>query len=351
MKNPFSEFYHVPNSKELLDIAFKRAMKSSAKVSKNAPILIKAKKKERRRIQTAIEELIQRILKIIKSVPMIDELPAFYKELASLLVDTERLKLTLGKLNGILPLLSKIEREHLRDLNKIEAPSEGDKIRRSAFGRISSIIEKQNKNLEYLNDLRGRLREIPSLDYETPCVVFAGYPNVGKSSLVKNISTNKKIEVQEYPFTTKKLIIGHLEITRRFDRIKIQCMDTPGILDRPMSKRNNIELQAILALRLIADQIVFVFDPTPSCGYSVNSQLELYQEVFDEFSKDGKIPILIIINKMDLASQSEIEYIKENLHLNETGTDYFLTNALTGENLDKIEGYLELLYKNKENNY
>ena len=45
MKNPFSKFYHVPISKELLDIAFKRAMKSSAQVSKNAPIIIKAKKK------------------------------------------------------------------------------------------------------------------------------------------------------------------------------------------------------------------------------------------------------------------------------------------------------------------
>ncbi|GAH40561.1 unnamed protein product [marine sediment metagenome] len=78
-----------------------------------------------------------------------------------------------------------------------------------------------------------------------PCVVVAGYPNVGKSSIVKNISTNKKIEVQEYPFTTKKLNMGHLELERRFDKIRIQCLDTPGILDRPMAKRNNIELQAI----------------------------------------------------------------------------------------------------------
>ena len=185
MTNPFSEFYHVPNSKEILDIAFKKAMKSSAQVSKNAPILIKAKKKERKRIQTATEEIIQRILKIIKSVPMIDELPDFYKELASILVDTENLKLTLGKLNGILPLLSRMEREHLKRLNSIETPGQGDQIRRSAFGRISSIIDKQNRNLEYLNEIRGKLREIPSLDYEMPCIVFAGYPNVGKSSLVK----------------------------------------------------------------------------------------------------------------------------------------------------------------------
>jgi len=118
MKNPFSEFYHVPNSKELLDIAFKRAMKSSAQVSKNAPILVKAKKKEYKRIKVATQEIIDRILIIIKRVPIIDELPDFYRELASLIVDIDELKLTLGKLNGILPILNKIERESLKKLNQ-----------------------------------------------------------------------------------------------------------------------------------------------------------------------------------------------------------------------------------------
>jgi len=342
MKNPFTEFYHVPSSKELLDIAFKRAMKSSAQVSKNAPILIKAKKKESKRIKVAIEELINRILKIIKMVPIIDDLPDFYKELASILVNIDDLKLTLGKLNGILPVLNQIEREHLSKLNRIEAPNEGDQLRRAAFGRISSIINKQNRNLEYLNKIRGSLREIPSIDYTMPCVVIAGYPNVGKSSIVKNISTNKKIEIKEYPFTTKKLNMGHLEIERRFDKIKIQCLDTPGILDRPMAKRNNIELQAILALRLISDLIIFVFDPTPSCGYSVESQLELFNEINDSFSKERKIEIIIVFNKKDLASETEINYLKNNLKL--SNDEFFLTNALTGENLEKIISLLKHRY-------
>ena len=345
MKNPFLEFYHVPNTKELLDIAFKRGMKTSAQVSQNAPILTKAKKKEYKRIKVAIEEIIERILKVIKSVPMIEELPDFYRELASLLVDVDELRLTLGKLNGILPVLSQIERDSFKDLKKIETPKEADKIRRSAFGRVSSILRQQNKNLEYLNSIRGKLRKIPSIDYEMPCVVFAGYPNVGKSSLVVNISTNKKIEVQEYPFTTKELILGHLHIERKFDTIKLQCMDTPGILDRPMSMRNNIEAQAILALRLISDLIIFVFDPTPACGYSIDSQIDLYNEIKDNFTQDGKINMLIIMNKKDLASPTEINYLKDKLNLNEG--DYFMTNALTGDNLDTLINYLKQKYNNK----
>ncbi len=342
MKNPFNEFYHVPSSQELLDIAFSRAMKSSAKVSKNAPIIIKAKKKETMRIKVAIKELIDRILNIIKMVPMLDELPDFYRELASVLLNTDELKLTLGKLNGILPVLSQIEREHLKKLNKIEAPKEGDSLRRSAFGRISSIMNKQKKNLVYLNNIRGRLREIPSIDDALPCIVVAGYPNVGKSSIVKGISTNKKIDVQEYPFTTKKLNLGHIEIKRRFDTIKLQIIDSPGILDRPMAKRNNIELQAILALRLISDLILFVFDPTPACGYSINSQIELYYEIKENFTKEGKIELIIVFNKKDLASSSEIEYLKEKINMREE--PLFMTNALTGEDLIKIIRYIEKRY-------
>ncbi len=346
MKNPFNEFYHVPNSKELLDIAFKRGMKSSAQVSKNAPILIKAKKKESKRIKVSIEELIDRILKIIKTVPIIDDLPDFYKELASVLVDVDELKLTLGKLNGILPILRKIERVHIQQLNRIETPKDGDRLRRAAFGRISSIINKQNKNLEYLNKIRGSLRQIPSIDYAMPCVVVAGYPNVGKSSIVKNISTNKKIEVKEYPFTTKQLKMGHLDLDRKFEKIKIQCLDTPGILDRPMSQRNSIELQAILALRLISDLIFFVFDPTPACGYGVESQIDLFNEIKDNFSRDGEIEIVIIFNKVDLAKDSEIEFLKESLHLSKQ--DFYLTNALSGENLDKLVDTLKERYRGNE---
>lgn len=341
MDNPFSDFFHVPSSQELLDIAFKKAMKSSAQVSKNASILIKAKKKEHKRIKVAIDEIINRVLTIIKRVPMIEELPDFYKELAALIVDVDKLRLNLGKLNGILPILNQIERDSLRRLRHIETPKEADQIRRAAFGRISSIINKQSKNLEYLNEIRGGLRKIPSLDYTSPCVVVAGYPNVGKSSIVKLISTNKKIEVQEYPFTTKELNLGHLEIQRRFETIKIQIMDCPGILAlRP--KRNYIERQAILALRLISDLILYIFDPTPACGYSVDSQIELYKEVKQNFTKDGKIEIILVFNKKDLASSSEIEYLEEILNLQ--GEDYFLTNALTGENLDKISSYLKERY-------
>jgi nucleolar GTP-binding protein len=165
---------------------------------------------------------------------------------------------------------------------------------------------------------------------------------VGKSSIVKRISSAKSILVQEYPFTTKKLILGHLEIQRRFDSVKLQIMDSPGILDRPLSERNNIEMQAILALRLISDLILFIFDPTPACGYNIESQINLFNEVKRDFIKNKDIQIKIIFNKMDLSSQQEIEYLQNTLGLNKE--DYILTNALTGENIELILSYLRSQY-------
>ena len=137
--------------------------------------------------------------------------------------------------------------------------------------------------------------------------------------------------------------MGHLEIEGRFEKIKIQCLDTPGILDRPMSKRNKIELQAILALRLISDLILFVFDPTPACGYGILSQIELFHEIKQNFSKEGKIEIIIVFNKMDLAKDSEIVYLKENLNLKDD--EFYLTNALSGENLDTLINVLKDRYR------
>ncbi|MGV9171372.1 MAG: GTPase, partial [Promethearchaeia archaeon] len=153
-------------------------------------------------------------------------------------------------------------------------------------------------------------------------------------------------EVQEYPFTTKKLALGHYKVQQRFETRHIQIMDTPGILDRPMSERNRIERQAILALRLIADLIFFVFDPTPSSGYSVESQIKLFRELKDKFIADKEIETQIIFNKMDFASQKEIKDLAIQLEVD--SEDFVLTNALKGENINKLKTLLDNKFASKE---
>ena len=53
------------------------------------------------------------------------------------------------------------------------------------------------------------LRRIPVIDLSLPTIVLVGAPNVGKSSIVRAVSTGTP-EVNDYPFTTRGVCIGHI---------------------------------------------------------------------------------------------------------------------------------------------
>ena len=186
------------------------------------------------------------------------------------------------------------------------------KFRREFYGRASSIIKDIEDELNYLNWARDRMKSIPSFDLQVPTVVIAGYPNVGKSEIVGKISSTKP-EIAPYPFTTKGIILGHLERMGR----RIQIVDTPGLLDRPLSERNDIEIQAILALKYLADLIVYVLDPSETCGYPIEEQMNLLNEIRGKFGIDT----LVIENKIDLYKSK---------------SDRIKISAKTGENLDML---------------
>jgi nucleolar GTP-binding protein len=90
--------------------------------------------------------------------------------------------------------------------------------------------------------------------------------------------------------------------------LEFQLIDTPGLLDRPLEKRNKIERKAIAALRHLANAIIFVVDPTTRCGFELEKQANLFKEIAEEF-KETKI--LIVLNKADIASKEEMHAAKE----------------------------------------
>jgi len=108
-----------------------------------------------------------------------------------------------------------------------------------------------------------------------------------------------KPKVAEYPFTTKGVSLGHFDRgTRRF-----QILDTPGLLDRPMEKRNRIERQAIAALAYLADVVLFLLDPSETCGYEMDAQLRLLESVCETFPE---VPVLAVENKADLVGPRSV---------------------------------------------
>ena len=81
-------------------------------------------------------------------------------------------------------------------------------------------------------------------------------------------------------------------------------VDTPGLLDRPMSARNNIEMQAIAALENVGDVLLFLIDSTPDATTSLEEQLNLLEEVTGLISER---PIIIVHSKSDLHEHDSLE--------------------------------------------
>jgi len=230
--------------------------------------------------------------KYVKKFPSFNNLPLFYQELIDVLAGVDQLKHSLGALDWARTNTAQIINEGIRKVKHTDSKTECEKIVKSVYGRVSSVVNRIAGELEFLNEARESLRKLPVVDPEIPTIVIAGYPNVGKSLLVKRISTAKP-EVDTYPFTTKGITVGMFE--RGYDRY--QVIDTPGLLDRPLEKRNDIELQAAMALRHLAQAVVFILDPSEYCGYPLEAQKHLLESLRKEF--EG-VPFLVVDNKVDI---------------------------------------------------
>jgi len=171
-------------------------------------------------------------------------------------------------------------------------PLEAKSARREGLARLSSVTKRLKGPLNFLEEVRSKMKSLPGIQSGLPTIVVAGYPNVGKSTLVRTV-TDARPEIASYPFTTREVMIGHAKI----ESIPFQIIDTPGVLDRPISERNPIEQRALAAIRHLAWVLVFLVDGTETCGFSVHSQFQLLQELQETLDS---IPIQVGYNKADL---------------------------------------------------
>lgn len=283
----FEEIPTVPTADELLDKSFSRATR--AKRGKRILDRETKLKAEESMLLTAANILSDNLVHIVKKFPSFDQMPPFYIELAEVLVGVEELKMNLASVQWAGEKIKSLARKYVGMMREAE---DAKVVRKQAFGRISSIVESIDGNLRFLNDARNKLRKLPAID-EGPAIVVAGYPNVGKSSFVALVSSAKP-EIASYPFTTKGLAVGHF--TR--EGIRFQVIDTPGLLDRPLEERNEIELQAISALKHVGKVILYVIDPSETCGYSLEKQMHLLEEIKNRFT----VPFLVVANKKDIST-------------------------------------------------
>ncbi|MDL2261151.1 NOG1 family protein [Methanimicrococcus sp. OttesenSCG-928-J09] len=306
----FEKIKTIPTSEELLDKAYKRAVRTMAGKTIDGPNT-RCEANEAM-LLTAANIISDNLASINKMFPSFDNISPFYYDLADILIGVDDLKKSLNNVKWASDKIHSLSREYV---GKIRTNKQNpDKQRKEAFGRMSSIVDSINKDLLLLGEARNALRKLPDVR-EEPTVIVAGYPNVGKSSFVKSV-TNATPEVASYPFTTKGILIGHMEKKG----IRYQIIDTPGLLDRPMSERNEIELQAITALRRLDAIVLILIDPSESCGYNIDDQLKLAHEIQNQFA----IPSIIVANKADRDEFKKPDEIED------------IISTMTGEGIDEL---------------
>jgi nucleolar GTP-binding protein len=281
----------VLTADEILDKAFRKA--SKVDVTRGTK-LDTVRQVNISKLKSSSDVIVSTMGRYVKAFPSIEALSPFYSELIDATIGTGKLKKSLGAMDWCRGNVARISRAAVRDISAQDSTARIDEIRRGAYGRISSLVKQVDGELKFLANARNAIKRFPTVDHEAPTIVIGGSPNVGKSQLVRQMSTGKP-RVAVYPFTTQEISIGIFE--KAYTRY--QVIDTPGLLDRPLSERNAIELRAVLALRHLADLIVFVIDPSETCGYTMVQQESLLSSLREEF-KDT--PFIEVENKVDLVS-------------------------------------------------
>jgi nucleolar GTP-binding protein len=228
----------------------------------------------------------------LKTKPFVkDAMTDFERLLADRAFGTGQLARALRRLQVADSRIGDLSQESQRELPRTADSDAIATLVRRVYGRLASHVREVEPDLELLEKVRLHLKDRPHLDPRVPTVVIAGFPNVGKSSLVGRLSTARP-KVAAYPFTTLAIQVGHADLG--FDRL--QVLDTPGVLGRS-AHRNPAESEAETAVANAANVVLFILDPTESCGYTMAEQESLLARWQKEFPK---AEILEVETKADL---------------------------------------------------
>ncbi|MEF8813890.1 MAG: GTPase [Halovenus sp.] len=281
MSHPFEALPNTPLADELVDQAFSRAARAG-----RAQTGIDA---QQSMLLTASNVISDNLENVVTGWPDFDALDPFYRDLADAIVDVDDLRQHLSEVGWASGKATDIRHEYEGRLydNSVDAAR---KLRKQAFARLADVVREVGDDLEAVMDAREQLRDLPDIDPDEPTIVVAGYPNVGKSSFV-NAVTRASNEEASYPFTTTQIHVGHVT----HERIRYQLVDTPGLLDRPPAERNDIESQAVSALAHAADAVLVLLDPTGECGYPVDVQRALRDDIEAQFD----VPVLSVYTMAD----------------------------------------------------
>nr|VZI25757.1 unnamed protein product [Spirometra erinaceieuropaei] len=294
----FKSITVVPSAKEFIDIVLSKTQrKTPTEIHKQYPIP-RIRSFYMRKVKTCQQFFHDKLNAIVTEFPMIENIHPFYADLINVLYSKDHYKLALGQINTAKNIIDGIARDQVKMLKYGDSLYQCKTLKRTAFGRMCTVIKRQADNLKFLEDTRQHLSRLPCIDPDTRTIIVCGFPNVGKSSFLNKI-TRADVDVQPFPFTTKSLFVGHTD----YKNLRWQVIDTPGVLDRPLDEHNTIEMVAITALAHLQAAVVYIMDLSEQCGYSIQQQVSLFKSLRPLFANK---PLVVVANKTDVRSLAEI---------------------------------------------
>jgi GTP-binding protein Era len=158
-------------------------------------------------------------------------------------------------------------------------------------------------------------------------VSFIGRPNAGKSTLLNRIVGTKIAIVSDKPQTTRTRILG----VKNYADAQVVFLDTPGI-HRPLHRMNVRMMHTAVETMREVDVLGVVVDVAEPAGKGDRFVVDLI--------KDVKVPIVLILNKVDLIKKTRLLPIMEEHAKEGRFADIVPVSATTGDNIDRLERVL-----------
>ena len=161
-------------------------------------------------------------------------------------------------------------------------------------------------------------------------VNIIGNPNVGKSTLMNAFVGEKLSIITSKAQTTRHRILGIVN----GEDFQVVLSDTPGII-KPAYELQESMMGFVKSAFEDADILIYMVEI---------GEKELKDEVFFNKITNSKIPVLLLLNKIDNSNQKELEEQSEIWQSKVPNAEFFPISALTGFHVKEVfDRIVELL--------
>ena len=153
-------------------------------------------------------------------------------------------------------------------------------------------------------------------------VNIIGNPNVGKSTLMNNLIGEKLAIITSKAQTTRHRILGIIN----GDDFQVVLSDTPGII-KPAHDLHESMMGFVKSAMDDADILIYMVEI---------GEKDLKDEKFFNKIINAKIPVLVLINKIDISNQEDAENYVQYWQEKVPNAEVYLVSALLGFNTANV---------------